>query len=48
MKNCDIFPIFAQNIDCGYDLSFRAKIRKIIYTHVNPNFTTIKVECKGA
>ena len=40
MKKCDIFPIFAQNIDRGYslkteavltsthDLCFRAKIRK--------------------
>ena len=37
VKNCDIFLIFAQNIDCGYteavltrthNLCFRAKIRK--------------------
>ena len=40
MKKCDIFLIFAQNIDCGYMLElphlggfneyFRAKIRKSI------------------
>ena len=32
IENCDIFHIFAQNIDCGYmsthNLCFRAKIRK--------------------
>ena len=40
MKNCDIFLIFAQNIDRGtHDLCFRAKIRKKIYTPVNPSFT---------
>ena len=46
MKNCDIFIIFAQNIDCGstldlkrtHNLYFRAKIRKV-YTPVNPSFT---------
>ena len=42
MKNCDVFLIFAQNIDCGYTLDeavltsthnqcFRAKIRKKVY-----------------
>ena len=44
MKIFDIFLNFAQNIDRGYTLSthnlwFRAKIRKIMYTPVNPNFT---------
>ena len=51
MKYCDIFLIVAQNIDYGYTLEprggsseypqsmFRAKIRKIIYTHVNPSVT---------
>ena len=34
MENCDIFLIFAQNIDCGYTLEppylcFRANIRKL-------------------
>ena len=43
--NCDMFLIFAQNIDHGYtvltsthDLCFRAKMRKM-YTPVNPSFT---------
>ena len=36
-KNSDIFHISAQNIDCGH--SFWAKIRKIMYTPVNPSFT---------
>ena len=45
MKKSDIFHIFAQNIDRGYTLEsthdqcFRAKIRKTMYTHVNPSFT---------
>ena len=53
IKNSDIFPISAQNIDCGYLLElphwgssneypqfmFLSKIRKIIYTPVNPSFT---------
>ena len=49
MKTCDIFLIFAQNIDCGYTLyavltsthnqCFGAKIRKKKYTPVNPSFT---------
>ena len=41
-------------IDRGYtlepsthDLCFRAKIRKIIYTPVNPSFFYIKVGCNG-
>ena len=48
-KKSDIFPISAQNIDCGYSLEppltsthnlcFWAKIRKIMYTPVNPSFT---------
>ena len=56
MKICDIFPIFAQNIDRGYtleppltrthDLCFRAKIRKNVYP-CKPQFYYIKVGCKG-
>ena len=57
MKNCAIFLIFAQNMDCGYtlepvltsthDLCFRAKIRKKMNTPVKPQFYYIKVGCKG-
>ena len=49
MKNCDIFHIFAQNIDCGYTLGggsneypqsmFKSKNKKKLYTPLNPNFT---------
>ena len=44
MKTGYIFLIFAQNIDCGYtlephNLCFRAKLRKKVYTPVNPSFT---------
>ena len=46
MKNCDIFLILAQNIDCGYmleasihNLCFGAQIRKEMYTPVFPIFT---------
>ena len=55
MKNCDIFLIFAQNIDCGYseavltsthNLRFGAKIRKKVYP-CKPQFYYIKVGCKG-
>ena len=55
MKNCNIFLIFAQNIDCGYseavltsthNLCFGAKIRKK-YTPVNQFYYIIKVGCKG-
>ena len=55
MKNCDIFLIFAQNIDCGYseavlmsthNLCFGAKIRKKVYP-CKPQFYYIKVGCKG-
>ena len=55
MKNCDMFLIFAQNIDCGYSVRrflqeypqsmFRAKIR--IHVHVFPQFYYIKVGVKG-
>ena len=47
MKKYNIFLIFAQNIDCGYNetvltsthnLCLGAKIRKM-YTPVNPRFT---------
>ena len=51
MKNCGVFLIFAQNIDCGYtlelrNLCFRAKIRKNVYP-CKPQFYYIKVGCKG-
>ena len=57
MKNCDIFLILAQNIDCGYTLTeavltsthnlcLRAKIRKNVYP-CKPHFYYIKVGCKG-
>ena len=49
MKKVDNFLIFDQNIDRGYtlepvlttthNLCFRAKIRKNMYTTVNPSFT---------
>ena len=47
-KNSDIFHIPAQNIDCGYSLEPPrwvptiygfSKVRKIMYTPVNPSFT---------
>ena len=43
LKNPNIFQISAQNIDCGYSLEpprQGAEIRKIMYTPVNPSFTT--------
>ena len=57
MNKCDIFIIFAQNIDCGYtlqvvllsthNLCFRAKkIGKNVYP-CKPQFHYIKVGCKG-
>ena len=47
MKNCDIFLIIAQNIDCGiHNLCFGAKIRKNVYP-CKPQFYYIKVGCKG-
>ena len=46
MKDCDMFLIFAQNIDRGYNFCFRAKIRKNEY-HCKPQFNYIKVGCKG-
>ena len=56
MKNCDIFLIFAQNIDCGYtleppqtsthNLCFGAKIRKNV-NPCKPQFYYMKVGCKG-
>ena len=44
-KNSDIFHISAQNIDCGYSFElplydYEKKIKKIVYTPVNPSFTT--------
>ena len=44
---------YAQNIDreavltSTHNLCFRAKIRKIMYTPVNPSFTTLKWGVKG-
>ena len=40
MKNCNIFLIFAQNMNCGYTLEsmFYSKNKKIMYTPVYPNF----------
>ena len=52
MKNCDVFVIFAQNIDCEavltstHNLCFRAKIRKNVYP-CKHQFYYIKVGCKG-
>ena len=56
VKNCDVFLIFAQNIECGYtleppltsthNLCFRAKIRKNVYP-CKPHFYYIKVGCTG-
>ena len=50
MRNCDVFLIFAQNIDRGYTLEppqsneypqsmFLSKNKTQMYTPVNPNFT---------
>ena len=51
MKNCDIVLIFAQNkeavLTSTHNLCFGAKIRKNMYTRVNPTFFYIKVGCKG-
>ena len=54
MKNCNIFHIFAQNIDCGYtleavltsthNLCFRAEKNE---HPCKPQFYYIKVGCKG-
>ena len=58
----DIFPISAQNIDCGYlsepprrgssngypQFMFLAKVRKIMYTPVNPSFTIQKWGLRGS
>ena len=55
MKNCNIFLIFAQNIDSGYieavltsthNVCFRAKIRKNVYP-CTPHFYYTKVGFKG-
>ena len=49
MKNCEIFLVFAQNIDCGYSLEppqfFKAKKRKNVYP-CKPQFYYQKVGCK--
>ena len=55
MQKCDIFLIFAQNIDCGYtlvltsthNLWFREKNRKKYVYPCKPQFYYIKVGCKG-
>ena len=57
MKNCYIFIIITQNIDCGYtfneavltsthNLCFRAKVRKSVYP-CKPQFYYVKLGCKG-
>ena len=53
MKSCDLFLIFAQNIELNeavltstHNLCFRAKIRKNVYPY-KPQFYYIKVGCKG-
>ena len=55
ITNCDIFLIFALNINSGYNeavlssthnLYLRAKIRKKVYP-CKPQFYYIKVGCKG-
>ena len=58
MKNCDIFLIFAQNIDRGYtfepphvltsthNLCFRGKLRKNVYP-CKPQLYYIKAGSKG-
>ena len=53
-KNCNIFLIFAQNIEClseavltsTHNQCFGAKIRKNVYP-CKPQFYYIKVGCKG-
>ena len=53
MKKCDIFLIFAQNIDFGYTLKPVSTIyvseqnKKIMYTPVNPNLTILKWGIRG-
>ena len=53
MKKCDIFLIFAQNIDRGYpepvltgthDQCFIAKIRKKMNTRVNLRFSILELK----
>ena len=41
MKNCDVFLIFAQNMECGYSLESKKKKKKL-YTPVNHSFTKLK------
>ena len=62
MKNCNIFQIFAQNIDRGYTLEppqwggsneyprsmFWSKIKKKMYTPVNPTFTISDLGVRGS
>ena len=43
----DIFLIFAQNIDCGYNLCFGAKLRKHRYSPAYPIFFYILVGFKA-
>ena len=58
MKNCDIFLIFAQNIDCGYSLEmpqqggsnesmFSTRNKKNNVYPCKPQFYYIKVGFKG-
>ena len=47
MKIFDIFPIFAQNMDCVYhNLFLKQKQEKYVYPCI-PQFYYIKVGCKG-
>ena len=57
LKKSDVFYISAQNIDCGCSFGgsneylqfmFLSKIRKIMYTPVNPSFTIQKWGLRGS
>ena len=55
-KKVIFFLFFAQNIDCGYRLDsneyqqsmFGAKVRKIMYTPVNPILSILKWGVRGS
>ena len=46
MKTCYVLLFLAQKIDCGYTSTYNlcliAKVKKIMYTPVNPSFTIYK------
>ena len=60
LKNCDIFLVSPQKMDCGYHLEspqphcgthnprLRAEMRKVLYIPVHPNFNTYKSEVHRA